>query len=82
MLSARPEQGLPRHALQWDGKGYWLAASDGIFTFDATKFSGSLSGKSGLQASSMASFPGGYWILITNGAVYKFTHSARTALRV
>ncbi len=63
-----------------DGKGYWLAASDGgVFAFGNAKPYGSMGGKRMAgRVVGITSTPNGkgYWLVASNGGVFAFGNAA------
>jgi hypothetical protein len=63
-----------------DGRGYWLAASDGgVFTFGDAGYYGSASGSVGgkpVVAIASTVDGGGYWLVGSDGAVHNFGDAA------
>ena len=66
----------PAAARRYDGKGYWLIASDGgVFAFGDAGFFGSLGGappSTALVGVAPTPDGGGYWVLGANGTAYDF----------
>src|SRR5580700_1050394 len=85
--SPRPLAGLhaglaaaTRVAVQGDGSGYWLVASDGgVFTYGTAQFYGSMGGKhlnspiTGIVATTDGH---GYWLVAKDGGVFAFGDAA------